>query len=406
MSHILDLREVIEKYNDVSPFVIIKIDIQRRGVTYTEKALTLLDPNIHDVKIIECTNSGLKRNYPVSLLLRDGTSIMVAREANGEKPYIVDYIDGKLVVTDDDEIIKEVEYWPKADFLTEFTSKGTPMREVAVVRPQRIDLDPYRYCHFWDNGNGCKYCSRGGSYYKNRTNQRIKLDPEDAYETVREALKQKGRYTSIHLTGGSNTGGQDVFDDEVDWYIEILQAIGKNFKTKRFPSQLIASAFSERQLLKIYENTGIATYTTDIEVLNKNKFDWICPGKSEWVGYMEWKRRLIAAVDIFGKGNVNTGTVGGVELAKPYGFTSEDEALKTILEEVEDLAQHGVGAVYIIWGIGPNSAFSNQKVPSLEYFTRLARGYSKIHHKYNLSIDNDTYRNCGNHPDTDLDRVK
>ncbi|MFT8314104.1 MAG: radical SAM protein [Clostridium sp.] len=406
MSENLSLKEVIEKYNDVSPFVIIKIDVQRRGVIYTENALKVLDPDIHDVKILECNDRGLRKFYPSSLLLRDGTTIMTGKRINGEKPYIVDYIDGKLVITDNGEFIEEVEYWTKADFLTKFTSKGTPMSEVAVVRPQRIDFDPYRYCHFWDNGHGCRYCSRGGSYYKNRSNQRIKLNPEDAYETVKEALKQRGRYTSIHLTGGSNTGGQEVFDEEVDWYIEILQAIGRNFKTKRFPSQLIASAFNERQLAKIYENTGIATYTTDIEVLNEEKFNWICPGKAEWVGYKEWKRRLISAVDIFGKGNVNTGTVGGVELAKPYGFLSEDEALKAILEEAEDLAQHGVGAVYIVWGIGPNSAFQNQQVPSLEYFTRLARGYSKIHSKYNLSIDNDTYRNCGNHPDTDLDRVK
>lgn len=401
----LGLKDVIAKYPEISPFVIIKIDVQRRGVFYTEEALKGLDPDLHDRRLIGQDASGNRLYYPKSLLLRDGTAILTGSRENGKDPYLVERLDGKLVLTDGGEVVEEVEYWPKADFVDKFTSKGTPMSEVAVARPQRIDLDPYRYCHFWDNGHGCRYCSRGGSYYKNRDKQNIKLDPQDAYETVREALKQKGRYTSVHLTGGSNTGGQEVFDSEVEWYIEILQAIGANFKTRRFPSQLIASAFNEKQLAKIYENTGVATYTTDLEVLNEEKFNWICPGKAEWVGYQEWKRRLIAAVDIFGKGNVNTGTVGGVELAKPHGFKSEAEALPRILDEVADLARQGVGAVYIVWGIAPNSIFHNQKAPSLDYFVRLAKGYHEIHQEYGLTIDNDTYRNCGNHPDTDLDRV-
>jgi hypothetical protein len=207
------------------------------------------------------------------------------------------------------------------------------------------------------------------------------------------------------VTGGSNTGGKEVFDDEVEYYIEFLQAIGENFNTKKFPGQLLASAFNERQLAKIYGNTGISAYTTDLEVLSEEKFNWICPGKAEWVGYKEWKRRLISAVDIFGPGNVNTGTVGGVELARPKGFATEDDALYSNLDEVEDLARHGVGAVYIVWGIGPYSAFRDQTGPSLEYYVRLAKGYHEIHEKYGLSVDSDTYRNCGNHPDTDLDRV-
>lgn len=45
-------------------------------------------------------------------------------------------------------------------------------------------------------------------------------------------------------------------------------------------------------------------YTTDIEVFDKEKFEWICPEKAKMLGYDEWKRRLTAAVDVFGKGNV------------------------------------------------------------------------------------------------------
>jgi hypothetical protein len=232
-----------------------------------------------------------------------------------------------------------------------------------------------------------------------------RLRPDDVRESLVEALKEPGRFTSICLTAGSDTQGAELFDREVDYHVEILQAAGEAFKTRRFPSQLISSAFSERQLATLHEKTGLTSYTSDLEVLNEKLFEWICPGKTEWVGYREWKRRLVAAVDIFGRGNVGTGLVGGVELAKPHGFATEDEALKSTLGEAEDLASKGVTTVFIVWVPRPGSDFRGQKTPSLEYFVRLARGLHDLRVRYGLRVDFDDYRRCGNHPDSDLSRL-
>lgn len=43
----LSITEVIEKYPEVSPFIIIKTDAQRRGVHFTDAALKKVDPQIH-----------------------------------------------------------------------------------------------------------------------------------------------------------------------------------------------------------------------------------------------------------------------------------------------------------------------------------------------------------------------
>ncbi|MBV4420461.1 radical SAM protein [Clostridium tyrobutyricum] len=405
----LTLKEVIDKYNDVSPFVIIKADVQRRSVIYTDRAIKAADKNVHQLQSRGIFFSiGEKEDYfPVSLLLRDGTSIMTGPLPTVKNPYVVDYIDGKFYITDHGEIVEEVEYWTKPDYYEKFTSRGTPMWHIATSRPQRIDIDPYSYCHFWDNGKGCKYCNIGSNFNRNKTqnNKPARLDPQDVYETVKEALKEPGRLESIFLTAGSILSGDEIFDDEVNLYIDILQAIGENFKTKRFPSQMISSAFNEKQLQKIYENTGIMSFTSDIEVLDEKKFKWICPGKDKLIGYKEWKRRIIAAVDIFGRGNVNSGIVGGVELAKPYGFKDEDEALRVILEEAEKFAEKGVSIVQCVWTPYPGSVFQNQENPSLEYYVKLSKSLDDIRRKYGLNIDMDNYRRCGNHPDTDLSRV-
>lgn len=404
----LSYREVVEKYPEVSPFVILKIDLQRRGVTYSQAALSHANPSRDLMQVRNIFNSvGEKPEglAPASLLLRDGTSVLTGRRPGN--PYQVDYRDGRLVVLDGDDLIDEVEYWSKPDYVDKLTTSGKPMWQIATPRPQRLDINPYAYCHFWDDGKGCKYCNIASHFNKERKNNNkpIRLDPRDIEETVREAIKQPGRFAYIMLTGGSILEGNVLFDEEVQVYIEALQAIGQNFSTPRFPSQLISSAFNPDQLARLYEETGLMNFTSDIEVLNEEKFNWICPGKAAKVGYQEWKRRLVHAVEIFGRGHVNTGLVGGVETASPHGFTSEDDALHATLEEAEDLGRQGVSAVYCVWGPTKGSAFAKQKAPSLEYYVRLAKGLDDIRRRHELNVDMDNYRICGNHPDTDLSRI-
>jgi hypothetical protein len=133
-------------------------------------------------------------------------------------------------------------------------------------------------------------------------------------------------------------------------------------------------------------------------------FQWVCPGKAEKVGYHEWKRRLVSAVGIFGRGNVGTGLVGGVELARPNGFATEHDALAATLDEAEDLASHGVTTVYIVWvrGLARSSATSGTRRSTTTCGSR--RG-STAPRKYGPSVDFGDYRRCGNHPDSDPSRL-
>lgn len=402
------LKEVIANNPEVPPLMLLKADVCRRGITYTKAALDLVDSNIHQTEIKYLFRED-KGNVPVALSLRDGSSLIVFLATNaetGRDPYVVDALDGIPYIFDNGEPIEEVHYWTKPDYYSQKTSRGTEMWKVVNARPQRLDIDTNDCCHFWDKpGGGCKYCFAAGAYNDAKNLPKCRLNLDDLRETVGAALKQKGRFSTIMLTGGSILSGKEVLDDEVDMYIEVLQAVGANFKTRRFPSQLVATAFNERQLERLHEKTGLMGYTPDIEVLNAEKFKWICPGKEEFVGYHEWKRRLYHAVDIFGKGNVNTGIVGGVETATPYGFKTEEEALRFTLEEAEELAEHGVSCAASIWQASPGSVFRNQKTPTLDYFAKLMHGLDEIRRKYDIPPFLDDYKRCGSHPNTDLGRM-
>jgi len=405
----LHYEEVAAKYPEFPPLILLKIDIHRRGVYYTENALVAVDIEKHQTggTHIFGTRDGKLTARPEAFVLRDGTSVLTTPTPLESNPYIVDLIDGKLTLLDKGQPIEEVFYWDKPDYYGKRTSKGTLMQNVAAARPQRLYVTPNRYCHFWTNGGGCKFCDIVNNLKQQRSEVEMptRLDPDDVRETIAEALKEKGRFTAVFLTSGSDFRGNKPFDSEVDLYIETLQAIGDNFTTKKFPSQLLCTALPKAQLKRLYDETGISSVTMDIEVLNEKLFGVICPGKAEWIGYKEWKKRLIDAVEIFGKNRVNTGIVSGVELVRNTPFQSEDEALEAVLGEADELAREGVSTVNMVWIPRSGSPYAAEKNASLEYYVRLSAGLQGIRRKYNLEIDFDDYRRCGNHPDSDLARV-
>lgn len=395
--------EVVAQHPRFPRLVARKIDVQRRGVHYSKRALEAVDPARHQIYTWENVN------YPHSLLLRDGGTILVIPQPEERDPYVVDFIDGRFVLLDAGLLVEDVEIWPKPDYYDKKTSSGRLMREVVSARPQRLDIFVTSFCHFFHvDDQGCKFCSLPYHHRQLRSENGLptRLQASDIRECIVEALKEPGRFANIHITGGSIVKGEDVLDMEVDYYITLLQAIGEAFAATRFPSQLLATAFNERQLTRLREQTGLSSFTADIEVLNEDLFNWICPGKAHWVGYREWQKRLIRAVDIFGRGNVGTGIVGGVETASPHGFRTEYDALRSTLDEAEFLAQNGVTTVHTVWAPQIGSQFYHLKAPSLDYFIRLARGLQDIREKYGLSVDFDDFRRCGNHPDTDLARLQ
>lgn len=408
----LNYEQVIDKFPDIPPIVALKIDVSRRGIKFTDKAFAKVDPKVHHVEPTKYMIGHGSSPSPIGMFLRDGSVICTGDTPTYDwtyrDPYTLDVVDDKLVIVDQDKIYEEVTFWEKPDFYDKVTSNGTPMYEVASARPQRITIAPQPDCHFWDNPKeGCKYCSLFSAHRGKKNEGEIRDEKwfQDVEETVREALKQKGRFASYHMTSGSTLGGREIFDEEVDLYIKTLHAAEKAFKADKFPVKLVASAFSKNQLRRLYEETAITTYTTDLEVLNKDLFGWICPGKALHVGYDEWKQRLYDAVDIFGRGNVDCGIVGGVETAQPDGISDEQEALKTILAEAEEIGAHGVSFAECVWQTGPGAIFMRQKTPSLEYYVQLALGLAEVRRKNGLNIYTDDYRRCGNHPNTDLARI-
>src|SRR5512133_3601392 len=95
-----ELDAVCDRHPDVPRLVIVKADVQRRGVRYTEAALAVLDETRHSVTgtHIFGARDGKLAPRPESLLLRDGSSIITTPTPLEQDPYVVDRIDGRLAL--------------------------------------------------------------------------------------------------------------------------------------------------------------------------------------------------------------------------------------------------------------------------------------------------------------------
>ena len=406
------LDEVISRYPTLSPIIILKVDVLRRGYALNEKAKNAfkeLSGNYQVIKHEDHFNRGTYIEGPRGLVFRDGASIINPPDDNigVRDPYIIDYADGKFWLTDEEKRVEEIDFWRKADYFGKLTSKGTPMEQILEARPHRLSVfSANKYCYFWGGGEGCKFCSIGPNSKYYRKNPKAALaDPEEIEEAVVEAFRQKGRFTTICTTAGSILSGEELFDDEVQMYIDIYSRLRRHFSSEKLRFQYVASAFSKKQVERLQKETGNIAYTTNLEVPTKELFDWICPGKARVVGFEGWKQRLYNAVDVFGKGNVNSQLVAGADLVQPNGFRTEAESVAAILALTEELAKHGVGVVTNVWGVVPTIIFKNFYPPSLDYYAQVIKGVNEIQQAYDINMYFDDYKRCGTHPSSDLLRV-
>ncbi|HWQ77673.1 MAG TPA: radical SAM protein [Anaerovoracaceae bacterium] len=416
-----ELENSIAKYPDFSPFAILKLSLELYGVRLTQRTLDAVQNKKYSFGTLLPTfvkpEVEIDRELPGQFLLRDATTLSPSLERDYDDPYIIDWDGENFVIRDSEEFVDTVDFVPRPKYFGKKTSRGVPMEAIALVRAQRMVIHTYTHCDFWNSKSQCRYCAyftdakdsrqafAEAELKEGKVGKRKEANIDDIYEMVREALKEPGLLSTITLTGGTQYSGEEVFDDDVNRYIRILKAVGRNFKG-RFPSQVIAPAYSKKQVKRLYDETGLTSYAPNIEVWGEELFNWLCPGKSKWPGYREWIKRTIDAVEIFGKGNVYTQTVSGVELAKPYGFKSIDEALESNFEACEFYSKNGVVFLSTFWSPHKYSVLGKQPLPPLEFYIRLADGLYRIRKEYGLHANQRDYKHSGgNHVDSELERA-
>ena len=123
----------------------------------------------------------------------------------------------------------------------------------------------------------------------------------------------------------------------------------------------------------------------NLEMWSEPLFAKVCPGKNRYVGYHRWIESLETAVRYWGRGNVYSAMVAGIELEPEHGLEWE-EAARIALQGAEDLCRRGIIPIYsLVWPVGGRDRSDfHSRIRS--YFETLSAGYQEIRKRHGLAV--------------------
>lgn len=402
-----DLDSYFEKYSDVNKEVIIKEDILRLGVSFTQKALEesskfatksyyLFSYDAMDVddmqkqeymKAPECFKF---EGGPYNLRISNNKSCL---EQPDKTPYKVDFIDGKLQLLWEDNYLADVILRSKPPYYRHKLPDGTPYSDVAasVFWGYLTFCTILRSCQYWGEKEECVFCDINTNARKQSKTGRpfmVHKSIEDVV-TVLDTIFNKEREDinhSILFTGGSiyRDSMQLKNTKNVEFYASYIRAVREKIGYRwGIHQQTTALTKEECWVLK---KAGVDCHHANIEVWDKDLFEKYCPGKTAKIGRDEWIKRVCDSVDVFGEGHVVPTLVTGCELAKPWGFEKWEDAVKSMKECWEVLMSHGVTPRSSSWVIEPNSVLGRYDQPPipLDYYIEVDIAWYETWKKYNL----------------------
>jgi hypothetical protein len=241
-----------------------------------------------------------------------------------------------------------------------------------------IYLTVLRLCQYFGAHEECGFCDINHNWRQHRKAGRPYTGVKPV-EDVLEALELIDRYDDGHthaytLTGGSVTSQVDGLA-EADFYGRYAQAIEERFPG-RWIGKVVAQALPKADAQR-FKDYGISIYHPNYEVWDKRLFSLISPGKQRYVGREEWHRRILDAAEVFGPSNVIPNFVAGVEMARPFGFESLDEAITSTVEGLDYFMSRGVTPRFTTWCPEPTTPLGrdNPGGAPLEYHVRLLGEY-------------------------------
>ena len=97
----MDFFEACEKYSKFPRLIILKIELQRRGFILSQSALDNVNILIHQTKERSFSRE-IQGHYPVSFMLRDGTSVVtrpILKTKIGVDPFLIDFNQERFVIS-------------------------------------------------------------------------------------------------------------------------------------------------------------------------------------------------------------------------------------------------------------------------------------------------------------------
>ncbi len=394
-----ELVQFIDEYKEIPIEAIIKQDILRLGLNFDAKALQNHTYKTKDYFIFTFDHIPLSEQpeefrfkAPEEIKIHGGIfnllPTVISVRIDTTSPYKITLENDEIVLKLDSHILGKVELPPIPSWYKYKTKNGKNPGDIAPVIEwgYLIYLTVFRNCQYFGKEEECAFCDINHNWRQQKNFKRpytgIK-SIEDIIEVLSWIDKEDTVAKAYTVTGGSVvTHLQDK--NEQDFYFQYIEAIEKHFPN-RWLGKMVVQAW-EKEDLKRFKEAGIKIYHPNYEVWDKRLFQILCPGKDRYIGRDNWIRRIIESVDIFGPSHVIPNFVGGVELSKPYGFSTIEEAIKSTAEGLDFFMSHGVVPRFTTWCPEPFTTLGNQQRPPLKYFLELLTVWKRTFEKYKLPV--------------------
>jgi hypothetical protein len=399
------VESLVEQYSDLPAEAIFKEDILRTGVAFSEDALRVASgykPKayfIFSFDLVPISEMDRQENLrvPEEICLVGGSRgfrrTIISVRVNPSSPYKVEISDeGRLRLTLETVEVCGVKYPDAPDYYGKTLSNGKPITDIApsIEWGYLLYLTVFRLCHYHARKDECKFCDINENINENYRQQKKTGRSYTAVKTVGEVLEalsiihetdsDSGAYT---VTGGSITSSLNGLR-EVEFYSRYPEAIEKKFPG-RWISKVVVQALpkSEAQMLK---DAGVQIYHPNYEIWDPEGFRAICPGKEEYIGRDVWIERILDAGQIFGPRYVIPNFVAGIEMAKPFGFKTVEEAIASTAEGLDFFMAKGIVPRFTTWCPEPITQLGaeNPGGAPLEYHVSLLRTWRDLLEKHRL----------------------
>ena len=395
----------MERYPEVPPEAVLKEDLLRTGIAFDAPALSdNLDGEVKpksyfifsfDQQPLAELGEAARRRPPEELALTGGPyglrRTIVSVRVNPRSPFRVQLReDEALELTLEERPIAAVELPPMPEYYRHPLANGKTVMETAptIQWGYLIYLTVLRLCQYFGAKEECGFCDINHNWRQHKREGRPYTGVKPVADVL-EALTLIDRYDTARtskaytLTGGSITSTVDGLA-EADFYGRYAQAIEDRFPG-RWIGKVVAQALPRAEVQR-YKDYGITIYHPNYEVWDTRLFSLISPGKQRYVGREEWHRRILDAAEVFGPRYVIPNFVAGVELARPHGFATVDEAIASTTEGLDYFMRHGVTPRFTTWCPEPTTPLgrANPDGAPLEYHVRLLVAYRDALRRHGL----------------------
>ncbi len=376
----------------------LKVQVMCEGIRYTAAlgdAAAHSMPNYYPYRFKEGEHDPTGKgtaSIPYLINTVDGTEIRIL--GNGDSPWHVqgDLTQGYHLIDDRSGRRVPIEFEPLRPWLTQKTADGLPFSQAGVTtHGDMLVINVAPGCeYFLHKLDGvsmrCTFCAYGApderTKHLGQVTGRVEILPP-TLDRMREALNAVIAQTEvrhIYLVGGSLTDARK----EGERFLQLARFV-KQANTRGIPVTLGSGALPDDLIAQFHAEQLVQHVCFNLEMWSQELFEKVCPGKNRYVGYARWIESLETAVRLWGRGNVYSAMVAGIELEPEHGLEWE-EAVRIALQGAEDLCSRGIIPIYsLVWPVGGRQR-SDFHARIRSYFETLSNGYQAIRERHGLAV--------------------